>query len=282
MICMIQNDTFRVAAKNVGAELTSFVDRRTGEELLWQGCPAVWSGQSPLLFPIVGRLREDTYCLNGKSYTIPKHGFAMHSAFELESATDSEMTFLLTDTPETLECFPFPFELRVKYFFTEGGFVMEHRVKNIGAEKMYFSIGAHPAFQIELGDQVVMDEAETAAAFRLDANALRAKEQLPVFDNSREVTITADIFAEDALIFDGLKSKGCTVTRANGRKIHVDFGNAPCLGMWAKPAAPYVCIEPWYGIDDMCDAGHDFTQKDRICSLEVGEEFVFPVTITTP
>ena len=281
MICMIQNKTFRVAAKTVGAELTSFVDRRSGEELLWQGL-SFWDGQSPLLFPVVGRLREDIYCLGDKTYTIAKHGFARMADFALESATDTEMTFLLTESEETLKCFPFPFELRVKYSFTEGGFVMEHRVKNTGNEKMYFSIGAHPGFQIEMGDHVVMDENETAAAFRLDKNGLRAKEQLPVFDNSREVVITPDIFAEDALIFDGLKSEGCTVERANGRKIHVDFGGAPCLGMWAKPGAPYVCIEPWYGIDDMCDAGHDFTQKDRICSLEAGEEFVFPVTITTP
>lgn len=281
MICMIQNETFRVAAKSVGAELTSFVDRKTGAELLWQG-GKIWNGQSPLLFPIVGRLREDTYCVNGKTYRIAKHGFAKNSEFALESATETEMTFLLTDSPETLECFPFPFELRVKYSFTEGGFVMEHRVKNLSAETMYFSIGAHPGFQIEMGDRVVMDEAETASAYRLDANALRAKEMLPVFDDSREVVITPDIFAEDALIFDGLKSKGCTVVRANGRRIHVDFGGAPCLGMWAKPAAPYVCIEPWYGIDDMCDAGHDFTKKDRICSLAAGEEFVFPVTITIP
>lgn len=281
MICMIQNRTFRVAAKSMGAELTSFVDRRTGEELLWQGLE-IWDGQSLLLFPVVGRLREDIYCLGDRTYTIAKHGFARKTDFALESATDTDMTFLMTETPETLACFPFPFELRVKYSFTEGGFVMEHRVKNTGSETMYFSIGAHPGFQIEMGDRVVMDEPETAAAFRLDENALRAKEMLHVFDNSRELVITKDIFADDALIFDGLKSKGCTVERANGRKIHVDFGGAPCLGIWAKPGAPYVCIEPWYGIDDACDAGHDFTQKYRILSLDAGEEFVFPVTITTP
>jgi galactose mutarotase-like enzyme len=279
MIAYIENDRFRVGAKSVGAELTSFSDG--GTELLWQGSE-IWNGQSPLLFPVVGRLREDTYCLGGETYVIPKHGFARKAEFALEHSSKDEMTFLMTDSAETLKCFPFPFELRVHYFFTEGGFVMEHRVKNTGDRTMYFSIGAHPAFQCAMGDRIVMDETETAAAFRLDDDKLRAQEQLPVFDHSREVVVTADIFAEDALIFDGLKSKGCTVTRANGRTIHVDFGGAPCLGMWAKPAAPYVCIEPWYGVDDMWNAGHDFTKKERICALEVGEEFVFPVTITTP
>lgn len=278
MIAYIENDRFRVGAKDVGAELTSFADR--GEELLWQGDANVWTGQSPLLFPVVGRLREDAYCLGGKTYNIPKHGFARKSVFRLESATKDEMTFLLTESPETLNGFPFPFELRVHYYFTDGGFVMEHRVKNTGDETMYFSIGAHPGFQCAMGDRVVMDETETAAAFRLNENGLRAAEQTPVFDHSREVEITPDVFAADALIFDGLNSCGCTLERATGRKIHVDFGGAPCLGLWAKPGAPYVCIEPWYGIDDMYDAGHDFTKKERILSLGAGKEFVFPVTIT--
>ena len=278
MITCIENDRFRVGAKNVGAELTSFSDN--GEELLWQG-KEIWSGQSPLLFPVVGRLREDTYCLGDKTYNIPKHGFARKAEFRLEAASKEEMTFLLTESAETLACFPFPFELRVKYYFTEGGFVMEHHVKNTGSEIMFFSIGAHPGFQCGMGDRVVMDESETAAAFRLDANGLRAAQQTPVFNSSREVVITPEIFAADALIFDGLKSAGCTLERANGRRIHVDFGGAPCLGLWAKPGAPYVCIEPWYGIDDMYNASHDFTKKERILSLEAGKEFVFPVTITT-
>lgn len=279
MIAYIENERFRVGAKEVGAELSSFADR--GEELLWQGDENVWSGQSPLLFPVVGRLREDTYCLGNKTYNIPKHGFARKAVFKRESASKDEMTFLLTETPETLACFPFPFELRVHYYFAEGGFVMEHRVKNTGDATMYFSIGAHPGFRCAMGDKVVMDETETAAAFRLNENGLRAAEQTPVFDHSREVVVTPDVFAADALIFDGLQSGGCTLQRANGRRIHVDFGGAPCLGLWAKPGAPYVCIEPWYGIDDMYNAHHDFAKKERILTLEVGKEFVFPVTITT-
>lgn len=220
----IENERFRVGAVETGAELSSFIDR--GEELLWQG-GEIWNGRSPLLFPVVGRLREDTYCLGEKTYVIPKHGFSRKAQFALESSSKDEMTFLLTDSAETRGCFPFPFELRVHYFFAEGGFVMEHRVKNTGDETMYFSIGAHPGFQCAMGDKVVMDEMETAAAFRLDENGLRAEKQTPVFDASREVVVTPDVFADDALIFDGLKSRGCALERADGRRIHVDFGGAP-------------------------------------------------------
>lgn len=124
MTYTIENNLFRVSANEIGAELSSFADLQNGEyEYLWQKCN-IWNGQSPLLFPIVGRLREDTYALNGKYYTLAKHGFARKSLFSVESHTEQEMTFLLRDSDDTLERYPFPFELRVHYYFTSGGFVM--------------------------------------------------------------------------------------------------------------------------------------------------------------
>ncbi len=279
MIYSIENETYRVSVNPIGAELCSFYDKAAGHEYIWEGNPAFWTGTSPLLFPIVGRLRDDIYYLNGKEYTLAKHGFAKKMEFELEAKSEDEMVFLLRDTEETRVSFPFAYELRVRYAFVEKGFVMEFSVKNPGDETMYFSLGAHPAFAIDLGDKVVLDEAETLDAFKLDENFLRGKVQQPVFDNSRELVITPDLFAKDALIFDGVKSKGASVIRANGKNVHVAF-DAPCLGIWAKPAAPYVCIEPWHGIDDMCDAGHDITKKERIEVLGAGETWVFPVTIT--
>ena len=205
---------------------------------------------------------------------MPKHGFAKKMEFEVEVQTADELVFLLRDTEETRVGFPYAFELRVRYAFVNHGFVMEFSVKNVNDETMYFSLGAHPAFAIDLGDKVMLDEAETLAAFKLDENFLRGKVQQPVFDNARELVITAETFAKDALIFDGIKSKGASVIRANGKNVHVAF-DAPCLGIWAKPAAPYVCIEPWHGIDDMCDAGHDIAKKERIEVLGAGETWVF-------
>ena len=274
----IQNERFRVSALEIGAELTEFHDLSCDYEYLWQKCD-VWQGQSPLLFPVVGKLKDDRYTLDGKTYEMPKHGFAIHSKFDLESRSSDEMTFVLRESEETLRRYPFPFELRVHYALRADGFRMEHRVKNTGNRKMYFSIGAHPAFQIELGDRVVMDEEETRGAYRLGSDMLRKKELTPVFDHSREIVVTRETFLGDALIFDGLKSGGASVVRANGKNVHVDFGSAPCLGVWAKPGAKYVCIEPWYGIDDNWDADGDFIRKPYILSLDPGQEFVFPVTI---
>ena len=282
MVGVIQNDDFRVSARDTGAELISFVDKRGEEnyEYIWQKDPEIWTGSSPLLFPVVGKLKDDAYTLDGVEYHLEKHGFARKKRFELESQGAQEMTFLLREDEETLKSYPFPFELRVRYCLVENGFVMEHRVKNTGEKTMYFSLGAHPGFRCAMGDALELDEEETASAFRLDENFLRAPDKVPALDHSRTITITPELFAHDALIFDGLRSRGATLKRANGRNVHVDFGGAPCLGVWAKPAAPYVCVEPWYGIDDNWDAGGELSAKERICALEAGGEFVFPVTVT--
>ncbi len=275
----IENERFRLGAVSTGAELRSFVDKRGGEyEYLWQGGP-VWSGCSPLLFPVVGKLKDDSYTLNGKPYTLEKHGFARKMDFSVERAEAESITFLLKDSAATRESYPFPFELRVTFALTENGFAMTHRVTNTGGDTMYFSLGAHPGFQCSMGDRLVMDEPETASAYKLDETFLRGKVMQPVFDASRELVITPELFAGDALIFDGLRSGGTTLVRACGRNVHVDFGGAPCLGVWATPAAPYVCIEPWYGIDDAWDAGGELSAKHRIQGLPAGEEFVFTVTV---
>lgn len=279
MIGEIRSESFRLRACSLGAELTSFCDLRGGEyEYIWQRSP-VWNGQSPLLFPVVGRLKGGCYRLNGREYHLSKHGFARRSEFALESQSGTEITFLLTDSAQTLEVYPFPFELRAHYALTASGFVMELRVRNTGVETMRFSLGAHPGFQCEMGDRIVMDAEETAGAFLLGESGLRGSEQIPVFDHSRQIVLAPDTFARDALIFDGLKSRGATLVRRNGRNVHVDFGGAPCLGLWAKPGAEYVCIEPWYGVDDRWDADGDFEHKERIQSLEPGAEFAFPVTV---
>lgn len=276
----IENERFRLGAVPTGAELRSFVDKRGGAyEYLWQGGP-IWDGCSPLLFPVVGKLKDDSYTLNGEPWKLEKHGFARTAVFAVEEKNAEDITFLLTDSEATRKSYPFAFELRVTFTLTENGFAMTHRVKNTGDETMHFSLGAHPGFQCEMGDCLVMDEPETAAAYKLDENKLRGAVQQPVFEASRELVITPELFAEDALIFDGLCSAGCTLQRTAGRNVHVDFGGAPCLGIWAKPAAPYVCIEPWYGIDDAWNAGGELAQKYRIQHLSAGEEFVFTVTVT--
>ena len=279
MVYSIENAKFRVNVNDLGAELTNWIDKADDYEYIWQD-RTVWNGQSPILFPIVGRLRDDIYEIEGKEYTLPKHGFARRMVFALEEQKDDEMTFLLKDTEETLEKYPFPFELRIRYELTENGLIMENRVTNTGDKTMYFSLGTHPAFACEMGDKIVMDAEETALSYIANADSLRCDVKIPVWENGKEITITPNVYDQDALFFDCLNSNGCTLVRANGRNVHVDFGGAPSLGFWAKPGAKYTCIEPWYGIPDRCDDGHDFTKKEQIIALEPGEEFLFPLTMS--
>lgn len=278
MVHSIENAKFRVSINELGAELTSWIDKDADYEYIWQN-RAVWNGQAPVLFPIVGRLRDDIYEVGGKEYTLAKHGFARRRDFAVESKKDDAITLILKDSEETLNMYPFPFELRITYRFTENGFVMENRVTNPGTETMYFSLGTHPAFVCAMGDKLVMDAEEDALSYIANADSLRCDVKIPVWENGKEIKITPNTFDQDALFFDGLNSNGCTLVRANGRSVHVDFGGAPSLGFWAKPGAEYVCIEPWHGIPDFDHSGHDFTKKEQIIALEAGQDFVFAITI---
>ncbi len=280
MIYTIENERYCLSADTLGAELSSFYEKQTTHEYIWQKSD-VWQGQSPLLFPIVGRLKEDCYVYNGQIYHLEKHGFARRREFVLEEQTAESMTFLLCDDAHTRQAYPFSFELRLTYKIAKSGFSIEYRVTNTNNVPIFFSIGAHPGFFCEMGDKIVFDRVETVSAFQLDENALRAQKLYPVLDHSKEIVLTSSLFDRDALIFEGLKSPGATLLRQNGKSVHVDFGGAPCLGIWAKPGGVnYVCIEPWYGIDDRWNAKPELTNKEQIVELGPANEFIFPVTIT--
>ena len=275
MLYTIENASFRLSADTMGAELNSFT--ANGREYIRQKND-VWGGQSPLLFPVVGKLKDDLLKVGGKTFAMPKHGFAKNSDFALESKGEECMTFLLKSSEATLACYPFDFELRVTYALTESGFTMNYSVKNAGAEAMYFSIGAHPGFFADAGDELVFDSSETAPAWLFGSAKLIGRKLENVFENGNTITLRLELFRDDALIFEGLRSSGVTLKRGNGRNVHVDFGGAPCLGIWAKPASDYVCIEPWYGVDDREDADYSFENKPHVQKLDSGKEFKFTVS----
>lgn len=274
MIGFLSNEKLSIGVKFAGAELTSVKSKESGYEFLWQGNPDIWYGQSPILFPIVGRLADDKYILNGKEYTMPKHGFARKSEFTLISKTDDSITFRLSDNEETRECYPYQFDLDVTFKVFENTLEVIHKVVNKSEDVMYFSLGAHPGFNCEIGDTLTFPENETLSTQKINAESLRIPETYPVLDNSKEIVITKDIFNEDALILSGYKSKKITLNnKATGKSVEFTFGDAPYLGIWAKPAAPYVCIEPWYGVNDSTTKYGDFSNKEGINALKAGEVF---------
>lgn len=277
MIYSIENDFLKVSIKEFGCEITSILSKNSGFEFLWQGNPDIWSGKSPILFPIIGRLIDDKYTFNGTDYEMPKHGFARKLPWQLLSKSDSSISFVLSDNDETHKCYPFSFDLIVTYTVNQNTLTVKHEVINKNNYTMYFSLGAHPAFNCEIGDKLIFDEPETLDCIKIDLErSLRLDETTPLLNNEQEITVTKDIFNEDALIFEAVKSEGITLkSRTTDRTIHFNLGKAPFLGIWAKPGAAYVCIEPWCGVNDSTVKKSDFSEKDGIQKLEENERFTF-------
>lgn len=274
MIYYIENEFLKAGIKTFGAELTSLVLKKSGTEYLWQGNPDVWAGQSPVLFPIIGRLINDTYKLDGQEYNMPKHGFFRNREAVLISQDSDKITFSQTDDEETVKKYPYKFEVQVTFELIGASIKVTHTVINKNNRAMYFSLGAHPAFNCNIGDTLAFDENENLDTVAIDELSLRMPEKIPVLRDNNTITITKDIFNNDALIFNNVKSKHITLTSGN-RKIKFDFGASPYLGIWAKPGAPYVCIEPWWGVNDSHEVKNDFSEKDAIQNVKVNESVSF-------
>ncbi len=271
MITTIKSDSLRVGIEDFGAELAFITSAASGREFLWKGDPSIWNGRSPILFPVVGRLIDDRLKLTEGTYHLPKHGFAMNSLFSLVESGESHAVFRLTDSDETYQCYPFRFVLDAQFCAQRRTLAVTYRVCNRDERPMPFSIGGHPAFRCEIGDRLVFSERETALAQKLNHNAyLETAEE--VFHGSNELVITKNIFDNDALIFEGLRSDSVTL-ESPAYRIKVDLGGCPYLGIWAKPGAPYVCIEPWFGIDDHVGDDTDFYHKKGVITLAPEETF---------
>ena len=280
MIHTIENEFLTAAVSEMGAELQSLKLKKTGDEYIWQGNPDVWSGHSPLLFPVVGRLKDDSFIYEGKKYTLGKHGFARKTEFEAKKMSGSRLIMILKSGAHK-ENYPFDFVLEIDYELIGKSLKVTHRVTNLDGRIMYFSLGAHPGFNCGMGDYIEFPEDETAWAYKLDDETkLSTEEKIEQGVYDHKLTITKDIFAHDALVFEGLRSDSVTLYCGGKKRATVDFGNAPCLGVWAKPGANYVCIEPWYGMDDTPAATGILSGKKQIVKLAPGSCFRFPTTIT--
>lgn len=276
----LKNSTLSVAVNPFGAELSSVKDIETDHEYLWQGDPSVWSGQSPILFPIVGRLSSDRFIYEGNTYSLPKHGFARKSPFAVVSAEPEYAAFSLKSNEDTKRRYPFNFELLVEYRLEGKTLTVTNTVYNMGEKTMYFSLGAHPAFNIEIGDIVEFSNYERFAPLLLDDAGLYIKEDVALIEHGNRLVITEHIFDHDALFFQNLKSSSATIIKKDGTPLlEMTFGGAEFVGLWAKPGAPFVCIEPWCGICDKTDVSGKIEEKPHIKSIKSGEKFIFTYKI---
>ncbi len=279
MIYTAQNSNFTLGVKEMGAELTSLKSKSTGFEFIWTGDTSVWYGQSPILFPIIGRLLDDKYRLNGKEYTMEKHGIVRKKPFKLIAQTEDSLTFSQTSDENSLEIYPYEFDLQVTFRLTENGLNVTHKVINNSNEVMYYSFGAHPGFNCKIGDFLEFQEKESLLTERIDHESILIEEKFPVAMDGKKLILTEGLFNDDALILSGYKSKYLTLkSDKHQREVKFNF-DSPVLGIWAKPNAPYVCIEPWWGINDNYDKKQDLSEKREIMALNAKESKEFSWSI---
>lgn len=275
MIYNIENNDFSLTVKEMGAELNSFKSKKTGFEFIWGGNTDIWYGQSPILFPIIGRLLDDKYRLNDKEYTMPKHGIVRKKPFKLIDKTENSLKFIQSDDEESLKEYPYHFDLIVEFKITDNGLSVSHTVVNKNDCIMYYSFGAHPAFNCEIGDYLEFSENEELLTERIDHDSILIEEKFPVNIDGNKLTITKNLFDDDALILSGYKSQAISLKSNNHNRVVKFNFDSPLLGIWAKPGAPYVCIEPWWGVNDNYDKKDDLSQKRGIMALNPNEEKSF-------
>lgn len=273
---VLDNGVVKAEIAEKGAELKSI--KINGEERLWNGDPAYWTGTAPILFPICGGIVDDKFIHNGKEYLLEKHGFARTSDFEVEKSNGVSAVLLLKSNPETLKKYPWEFEFRVKYTLTGSAVKVVYEVKNLSDEVMYTSVGAHEGYSCPEGVEdydVIFEKKETLKTHRLDGTLISHETDTVLFEGDT-LPLYNKYFDIDALIFTDIKSRFVTLrNRKTGKSVSVDFNGFDYLLIWTKPKAnaPYVCIEPWTTCPSYVNDGYDLSEKEGMTAVDSGETF---------
>ncbi len=280
---ILKNESISVEISDHGAELKSI--KKGEKEYMWQADPAFWGRTSPVLFPFVGAVCDKTYRVKGKSYAMGQHGFARDMDFELVESSDDRCTFSLRSNEETKEKYPYDFEIRISYVLMENSVKVVWRVLNTGNEDMFFSIGAHPAFNATFGDSYLVIERKGQLLKSFDNTVFGAGVLTAAHKNVElpdgQLHYTEHTFDGDAYVLEDSQADAVTLFDKGEKKVRVDF-SAPLLGLWApvgKPA-PFMCIEPWYGCADTEGFCGDISERKWENRLKVGDAFEAEYRIT--
>ncbi len=273
---------FAARISSLGAELQSLVDTETGTEYIWQADPSWWKASAPVLFPIVGALKDNRYRFDGREYELPPHGFARGSEFSVVAAAGDSSRLELVSGPQTGTKYPFDFGLIVTFTVEGAGISVRYDVRNTGASLMYFSIGSHPAFNLPFAGGALEDyffefgSPEKLERHYYTDNLVVAGKTSLIIEDGRRISFTKSLFDEGCLIFKAPASKRFSLrNRLNPRSLTVSTEGSPYLGLWSKPnGAPFVCIEPWHGLPDSTDSSGELSLKEGILSLEPGSGFL--------
>ena len=271
-----------------GAELTSFVTLANGLDYLWPADPAVWARHAPVLFPLVGRLPNDAYHHQGRAYRLPQHGFARDQPFAVLHHSPTKLVFRLRHDETTRAVFPFAFELTITYTLHQTELTVHWDVRNPATDQpLLFSIGAHPAVRCPLlPDEkfedyyIAFDHPVTLERHLLRGGLLTGR-TAPVLTEARELPLSYDLFADDALVFKHYDFTSLTLrSRKSAHFVRFRFDGFPYLGLWTKgPGAGFVCVEPWHGIASPTGEPGELSDKEGILRLDAGQVFSATYTI---
>jgi len=285
---VLENEFLKVAIDLKGAQLSSFYNKETGIEHLWQADPDIWPWHSPNLFPIVGGLINNQLLVEGQSYDMARHGIARQSEFILLESDEVSASFSLPYCEKTLLVYPYKFDYQILYTLIDNSLRITHKVINLDKKTIYFSVGAHPAFNIPFfkGENYEDYYLEFETDEHLEANMLSADgfftgETHPVATPGNKLYLTRHLFDADALVFKQLNSRMVTVkSKKHDQSVSVEFPHYNYLGVWAKPGADFVCIEPWLGCADTQDHHVNINKKEAIQTLHAGHVFEAPYFIS--
>lgn len=286
----LKNNLLTVSISTKGAELQSIKNPTEGIEYLWQGDPTFWGRKSPVLFPIVGRLKNDQYRYKGKNYSLNQHGFARDSDFQVEEQTATMVRLTTYATPDSKIYYPFDFQLTLTYTLVENTVNVSYFVKNTHAsEELYFSIGAHPGFNVPLTSDTVFED------YHLSLLPKQTLQQIPLVGSyldlnhkalgqtNTEMALKRTLFDNDALIYEAKgKNTFSILSEKTPHAVSLTFEDFPFVGIWSPPKkeAPFVCIEPWFGVADTTDFTGELNEKIGIQCLKGAETFSANYTIS--
>jgi galactose mutarotase-like enzyme len=282
MIHFAKNSEIEIAVRQPGAELSSIKSLKSGIEYMWGCDPAIWNSTAPILFPIVGGLKENSYLWKGEKYSLKKHGFIRENPdLLLTGITAETLSFGMGANKETHKVYPFDFKFSI-HFILEGTKVrIIHQITNTGNDDLYFSLGGHPGFKCPIHPDekyedyyLEFETNENSSTWLLHEDGTILDQTAPVFNNSNIIPLTHDLFSKDALIFKDLKSRKVTLRSKQSKEaLSVSFEDFPYLGIWAKTNGDFICIEPWLGIADRWNTDQKLENKEGILRLTAGELF---------
>jgi len=284
---ILENEFIKITSKPEGAELTSIESKKDGIQFLWNANPSFWGRHAPVLFPIVGKLINNQYKINDKTYELTQHGFARDMVFNVIKEEQDEITYELISNSESLSKYPFKFSLKIKYRIEGSSIYVTYEVTNTDVVSMPFSIGAHPAFNVPLLEDesfedyyIQFEENETIETIKLEGSYRNGKREL-IADNTNVLPLTRELFKDDALILEKLNKNTISIHSKNHSSyVKVDFEGFPYVGIWTTKTAPFVCIEPWYGIADESGPVKEMKNRLGVNNVEPNESFTCTYSIT--